>query len=135
MSAAVYITCESPTSADDIAVDGKNMIFHFDNISAIGEDHDLARLDEYVSQTMEEMLEFMISSTASKEQIEATYKEQWFNPKEGLELIEKYIELVKNYHSLSETTKHHCLADLEQYREVLEVLVKENVRWHFSYDI
>ena len=135
MSAAVYISCESRTSADDIAVDGKNMVIHIDNISAIGQDHNLNRLDEYISQSTEELLEFIGGSIESKEQIEASYKEQWFEPQEGLELVEKYIDLVKNYHSLSETTKEQCLADLEQYRRVLEMLVSENVRWHFSYDI
>jgi hypothetical protein len=121
MSAAVYISCETPTSADDIAADGKNMLIHFDSFSAIGEDHDLERLDVYVSQTMEEMLEIMDDSIASKEEIEASHKERWFNPLVGLELIEKYISLVKKYHSLSDTTKQQCLPDLEQYREVLKI--------------
>ena len=135
MSAAIYIATESPSPADQIAVNGKYFILHIDNISAIGEDHDLKRLDEYISYTLEETLEFLDESIVSREQAEQNHVEQWFDPKEGLELIKKYIDVVKNYHSLSETSKKQCLEDLESYKSVLEVLVKENIRWHFSHDI
>ena len=135
MGAALYISFDSPTSAEGITVDGKHMLTHMDNIPAIGEDHGLIHLDEYVSQTMEQVLEFIDSSIASKDQLEEYYQEQWFDPTEGLELMEKYIDFVKNYHSLSDTTKRQCLPDLECYRDVLKILVDENVRWHFSYDL
>ena len=135
MSAAVYISFESPTTADQIVVDGKHMMLHLDNVSAIGEDHGLKRLDDYVSQTMEEVLDFMDDAMASQEQIITTYHEQWFDPKEGLALIEEYIGLIGNYHSLGETIKSKCLIDLKSYREVLRILTQENIRWHFSYDI
>ena len=135
MSAAIYISTETPSSADQIAVNGKYFILHIDNISAIGEDHGLRRLDEFISYSLEETLAFVDESITSSEEIEESYQEEWFEPKEGLELIKKYIDLVKNYHSLSQATKKHCLEDMESYKSVLEILVKENVRWHFSHDI
>lgn len=111
------------------------MMIHLDSISAIGEDHDLKRLDQYVSYTPEEVSDFLGGLEAAQEQIDESHREQWFDPKAGLELIEKYIDLVKNYHSLSDTTKGQCIPELESYKEVLKILVDENIRWHFSYDL
>ena len=135
MSAALYISFESPTSAENVVVDGKYIMPHLDNISAIGEDHNLKRLDEYVSQSLSEILEFIDESVIPKQKVEETHNERWFDSNEGLEVIGKYKEVVKTYHSLSNTTKEDCLRDLESYEEVLKVLAKENIRWHFSYDI
>ncbi len=46
-----------------------------------------------------------------------------------------HADKVKSYHSFSETTKAQCVPELEQYRDVLRILVDENVRWHFSFDL
>jgi hypothetical protein len=135
MSAAVYISAESPSAADKIAVNGKYFVLHIDNISTIGEDHGLKRLDEYISSTLDDVLELADESITPREKIQENFQEQWFDPGEGLALIDNYIDLVKNYHSLSETSKSQCLEDLQGYKAVLEILAKENIRWHFSYDL
>jgi len=135
MSAAIYISTEKPSIADQIAVNGKYFILHIDNISAIGEEHGLKRLDDFISYSLEETLEFIDESITPRDEVEKAYCEQWFDPKEGLELIMKYIELVKSYHSLSDSGKNQCLEDLEIYRSVLEILANKNIRWHFSHDL
>jgi hypothetical protein len=135
MSAAIYITAEKPSSADRIAVDGKQILVHLDNLSAIGEEHGLRRLDEYIDYAADEMLDFFDESMLTAEQIDTLSQEQWFDPTEGLTLINSYIDVVKHYHSLSETTKHHCLEELYSYRAVLEILAKAGINWHFSCDI
>jgi len=135
MSAAIYISTETSHSAEEIAVSGKYFILHMDNICSIGEDNGLKRLDEYISYSLEDALDFINESIAPGEQVENNYQEEWFDPKEGLALINKYIDLVGNYHSLSEASKKKCLEDLGSYQAVLESLAKENIRWHFSYDI
>lgn len=136
MSAAIYISTETPLAEiDEIAVNGKYFILHIDNISAIGEEHGLKRLDEYIGYTLDETLEFMVDSSDLHDSIRENHEEDWFDPKEGYSLIKKYIDLVKSYHSLSDTSKKHCLEDLESYKKILEVLTKHNIRWHFSCDI
>jgi hypothetical protein len=135
MSAAIYITSEQPSAVDSIAVNGKYFILHMENISVIGEDHGLKRLDDYISYTLGEALAFTDESITPREQIEENYQEQWFDPAEGLALIEQYIDVVTNYHSLSATSRTQCLEDLQGYKSVLEILAQENIRWHFSCDI
>jgi len=136
MSAAIYISSETPIpEIDSIAVNGKYFILHIDNISTIGEEHGLKRLDEYIGYTLDETLEFMNTSSDLHDTIREHYEEEWFDPSEGHDLIKKYIDLIKNYHSLSDTTKKHCLEELESYKMVLEVLTKRNIRWRFSFDI
>ncbi len=135
MSAAIYITAEKSSPADRIAVDGKQILLHLDNLSAIGEAHGLKRLDEYIDYPADEMLDLFDESMLTAEQIEALSQTRWFDPAEGLVLINGYIDAVSHYHSLSETTKRHCLDDLSSYRLVLEILAQAGIRWHFSCDI
>jgi len=135
MSAAIYISSKTSCSAEEIAVSDKYFILHMDNVSSFGEDNGLKRLDEYISYSLEDALDFIDEPSAPVEQIENNYQEEWYDPKEGLALINKYIDLVENCHSLSETSKKKCLEDLGSYQAVLESLAKENIRWHFSYDV
>jgi hypothetical protein len=135
MSAAIYISSQVPSSADQIAVNGKHILLHIENISSIGEEYGLKRLDEYISYSPDETLEFFDKSMLTPEQSEMLSQELWFDPKEGLALIVQYIDLVERYHSLSETTKKQCLEELKSYISVLEILAQENIQWHFSCDI
>lgn len=105
MSAAFFISTEtSSPAADQIAMNGKYFVLHIDNISSIGEDHGLRRLDEYIGYTLDEALGYA-NDSAHKEQSKENYQEEWFDPAEGHELISRYIEPINNYHSLSDTSK------------------------------
>lgn len=70
-----------------------------------------------------------------QENMAENHEEQWFDPKEGLELMTKYTGLVKSYHSLCKTSKMQCLYDLESYKSVLETLNSKNMFWRFSCDL
>lgn len=110
-------------------------MLHLDNISSIGEESGLARLDEFFSFDLDEAIDLLAEVGASQVDVEATHKEDWFGPELGRALIKDYMELIRDYHSLSDTTKKQCLADLEEYEKVFDILVQEKIRWHFSYDI
>lgn len=53
MSAAIYISAESSSAANKIAIGGKYFFLNIDNLSVIGEDYGSRRLGEYICYTHE----------------------------------------------------------------------------------
>ena len=115
--------------------DGANLLIHLDSISAIGEEYNLGRLDDYVYTPTEQIAEFLLSAGASEEEIERANPELWFSPEEGLSLMQSYIDVITQYHTLSDTTKSMVVPELKEFCAILEVLYTENNQWHLEYDL
>jgi hypothetical protein len=50
-------------------------------------------------------------------------------------MMQGYIAALNEYHSISETTKHKLIPELESFLEIFKVLVEEDNGWHFEYDL
>ncbi len=132
---SIYIAIKNKSEADALPNDGRALILHIDAISAIGKDAGLKRLDEYVFAPLDEISEFLVDSGLTDEELENAQPEVWYEPEEGRKTIDEYIRVTKNYHTLSETTKGQVVPELEQFRNILRVLSKENNKWRLQYDI
>lgn len=115
-----------------------NLVNHIDAISAIGEENNLKRLDEYVFTPTEQIIDFFRSTGASEEEIrliEEANSNLWFEPHEGISLIQEYVHTILNYHTLSDTTKSQILPELIEFKKILEVCSQESNHWHFEYNM
>jgi len=132
---SIFIATKNKSKTDMELNDARELILYIDAISAIGEENGLMRLDEFIYAPLEEISDFLVKTGASKEELEKAYEDIWFEPKVGKDLVERYINLVRNYHSLSETTKSKIIPELENFKHILKTLVEENNMWRLQYDI
>ena len=132
---SIFIATREKSKSEYLPNDGRELILHFDNISSIGEEMGLSRLDEYIYVPANQMLEFLKGTGAKDEEIENVNLELWFNPKEGLELISSYINTLEKYHTISQTTLKAIMPELKEFQRIMEILEQEYNEWHFEYDI
>ena len=132
---SIFIATREKSKSEYLPNDGRELILHFDNISSIGEEMGLSRLDEYIYVPTDQMLEFLKGAGAKDEEIENVNLELWFSPKEGLELISSYINTLEKYHTISQTTLKAIMPELKEFQRIMEILEQEYNEWHFEYDI
>ncbi len=124
--ASIFIATKHHSESSCLSTDGVVLFIHFDSISCIGEEYRLNRLDDYIYTPTEQIADFLRSSGATQEQIDNSNPVIWFEAEHGLELTQKYAQIVRSYHTISETTKTNVLSDLGGFVKVFEVLVRSN---------
>jgi hypothetical protein len=137
MGAAWYIVAEKPELQDQIGLNGKFIGMHFDHVNAIAANNGCKRIEHYHSQRKEDLLDFI---QAEMEDITDSVdpnklpEEIWFSPVEGMQYIQKLLELTQDDSCTSRSTKIEILADLNQYLKAMRILRDNNSRWHFTVD-
>ncbi len=131
---SIFVAIKNPSKADTLPNDGRALILHIDALSAIGEEAGLDRLDDYVFAPLDQIEEFLGDSGLSREELEKAHPEVWYEPVPGERLLADYIRVLEGYHTLSDTTRRQVIPELEQFRQILEVLAKEDNFWRLEYD-
>lgn len=61
------------------------------------------------------------------------FDEEWFEPSDGLEMVQAYMKHLKEHPGAIEDSEA-IMEDLKDYLKALERLNQEQVRWHFAID-
>jgi hypothetical protein len=132
MSLAYYIRLDPPETGFDSFTSGKAAAQAAPALDRLCDTHGLPRLDSFFGQSNDEIStligEDLGLDTADDDGV------QWFDPVDGLTVIEALMDLVARYPS-SVPQNDEVLDDLEQYKEVLEQAQAAGARWHLALDL
>ncbi len=153
MSAAYYIVIERPIEGFDLFVDGKALAHANDLLDRLAADAGVKPLIDFFSMDPEEVdslfseLGLDAEGTATDEaepdadvpKLEEAPPEVWFYASEGLTTIQALIQAVQGLPAPEapdpyEPAPDAILADLNQFKAVLDHLAAEGVRWHLMVD-
>ena len=132
---SIFIVAKNEFITSNLENEGIHLFAHIDNISSIGEEFSIQRLDECVYTPTESIAEFLCEAGATEEEISMSNPELWIPAQTGFQLLNEYIKIVTDYHSLSEKTKSLILPELTNFSAILDVLCADGNEWHFEYDI
>ncbi len=131
MSVAYYIVLDRSDIDFDASVDGKALASAWDSLSAAAKELGIRDIEDFVSCDPEELADFL--DDIGPEDSAQVPAEQWFEPGEGLDWIVKLSDhLQRNPKSVANSSD--VLADLNDYKKVLEAASNMKARWHFAID-
>ncbi len=132
MGLAYYIVPESEIEGFDCFVNGKAVAHANEKkLTRICQSQGVKPLNSFYSSDPEEMAAFLEGEGVAAPDLPAT---EWFEPEAGLATVIALCEHLRtNPRKLNDSDA--VLADLEEYRRVLERLVSEGVRWYLAIDI
>ena len=137
MGVAWYIVAENPELQEKIYVNGKFIANHLDHLSVITTEHGCNKIEDYHSQPVEDLLDLIqleMDDVAESIDPNKLPEVKWFSPEEGMQYVQKLVDLIKKDRNTSTTTKEELLSDLGEYLNVMEILIKNKCRWHFAID-
>ena len=131
MGAAYYIVLDREIAGVDPFVNGKAVARESDRLEIVSQSIGLRDINEFVSASPDDLM-----ATAEELGIELPNEpppEVWFAPEEGLSWISQLQHhLTANPNAVGDADA--VLADLAEYREVLDTAKANDVRWHFAVD-
>ena len=134
MSTAFFIVLDKKDPGFDTMVNGKFLVQDARGLKKIAKALGLPELEDYVSYSPEETLAMMEDLGGEPSELDGELPEQkWYDPQEGLDWVHQVSEHVRANPSSVKNAKG-VLADLEQYREVLEQAKGARARWNLQVD-
>lgn len=135
MSAAFFIVLDQEDPGFDTMVNGKFLSRDAKRLETIAKSLGLRPLEEYVSYSPEETRAMMEDLGTDPDEVEGMElpEQQWYEPQEGLDWVEMICAHVRANPS-SVQNSEGVLADLEEYRTVLEQAKKIRARWNLQVD-
>jgi len=136
MSTAYFIVLDRKVRGFDPSVNGKALAHESKRLDKVAKELGLRALDDFVSYSPEEFREMMEGLGADEDEVAGMTvpEQQWFAPKEGLAWVAKVTANVRANPAAVKDAKA-VLADLDQFREVLEQAKAARVRWNLQIDI
>ncbi|GGJ28986.1 hypothetical protein [Deinococcus roseus] len=134
MSLALFIVPEKPLSIDPF-VNGKAMAHVMDELDRLSEAAQVPVLLTFLD--VSEMLEeFSDEDPEEFEEAPENPDAVWFDPAQGLQTVQSLVNTLQNQPELDfeEFRRQDVLDDLQELQKVLEVCLKENVRFHLALD-
>lgn len=127
MGVAYYLEFDKDILGTDFT-DGKSVARAMDKLNEISKNLGIRSLEDFMGQSVEELSDLL------GEEIEGSPElEKWFEPKEGIEVIEKLIGVL-NSKSITIKNLNSLVEDLESYKEALFLAEKNNAKWHLAID-
>jgi hypothetical protein len=135
MSTAFFIVLDKEDPGFDTTINGKFLARESKRLEKVAKALGIRPLDDYVSYSPEEARGMMEDLGMDPEQIAATAlpEQQWFDPQEGLDLVAKLTDHLRAKPDAVKNVKG-VLADLGEYREVLEKAQVVGARWNLQVD-
>lgn len=135
MSAALFIVLDRESPGFDAMVNGKFLARDAERLEEVARSLGLAPLDAYVSYSPEDARAMMEEMGADPDEVaEMELPEQtWSDPQEGLDWLQKVGGHLRENPS-SVKNPEGVLADLEEYRAVLEQAKAVGARWCLQVD-
>ena len=135
MSAAFFIVLDKENPGFNTMVNGKFLSRDSKRLAKIAQSLGIRQLEDYVSYAPDEARALMEELGAESERAEATKlpEQQWFEAQEGLDLVAKLTDHVRA-NPKAVTNAKGVLADLKEYKEVLEKARAVGARWNLQVD-
>ena len=130
MSAAFFIVLDREEPGFDTFVNGKSLAKDYETLEMVAGSLGLRPLGEYISYSPEEAREMMEELGTDPDEIEGMElpEKRWYDPQEGLDWVQKVCAHLEANPSAVKNTEG-VLADLEEYRNVLEQAKAAGARW------
>lgn len=135
MGVAYYIVSNDGDTSYSTMMSGKGLGLALDNVSCMGEDAGMTRLDDFVSHSKEDTIEIMRGGGFTDIDESKFPDEQWYDSKMGIKLVEQYIDKLKTYDYIDKTDKENSLQDLNDMLSILKLLDHKGLKWHLTIDI
>jgi len=135
MSSAFFIVLENTDPGFDAMVNGKYLAKEAKRLEKIAKTLGISALEDYISIAPEEARAMMEDFGMDPEEIEKTKlpEQKWFEPQEGLDLIEKYVAHIQANPTAVKNAKG-VLADFTEYKEVFTKAKAIKTRWNLQVD-
>jgi hypothetical protein len=135
MSTAFFIVLDNEDPGFDTMVNGKFLSQNSEQLGKIAASLGIRKLEDYVSYAADEARELMEDVGLNPEQIEATElpEQQWFAAQEGLDVVAKLSDHIRAKPKTVRNAKG-VLADLQEFKEVLEKAKGIKARWNLQVD-
>ena len=135
MSAAFFIVLDQPTPGFDAFVNGKFVAKESENLETIARSMGIATLYDFVSCSPEDaheiMAEFGLEQQATQDA--NVPRQKWFDAQVGLDVVTRLAAHVKANPSAIGNPEG-VLADLEEFKKVLEKAKLVGARWNMQVD-
>ncbi len=135
MSAALFIVLDRKDPGFDTMVNGRFLSQNSERLGQIAESLRMRALEEYISYSPDEARAMMEDFGTDPAEIAATAlpEQQWYDPQEGLDLVAKLTDAIRANPKAVKNAKG-VLADLQEYKEVLEKAREIGARWNLAVD-
>ncbi len=135
MSAAFFIVLDREDPGFDTFVNGKFLSQDSKKLDMVARSLGLRPLGEYISYSPEEAREMMEELGTDPDEIEGMEvpEKTWYDPQEGLDWIQKVCAHLEVNPSAVQNAEG-VLADLEEYRSVLEQAKASGAKWCLQVD-
>jgi hypothetical protein len=135
MSAAFFIVLDKENPGFNTMVNGKFLAQDSKGLEKIAKALGIRELEDYVSYSPDEARAMMEDLGSDPEEIERTElpEQQWFDAQEGLDLVAKLTGHIRANPKALKNAKG-VLADLQEYKGVLEKAKKIGARWNLQVD-
>ena len=131
MGAAYYIVLDREIAGVDPFVNGKAVARESDRLELVTQSLGLRDINEFVSASPDDLM-----ATAEELGIELPNEpppEAWFTPEEGLTWVSRLQDHLRtNPNEVGDADA--VLADLAEYRQLLDTAKANDIRWHFAVD-
>ena len=133
MSVALYIVVESEPPDLDVFVNGKSLAKAQPELDAMAKTIGVLSLGDFISAD-EDSRAFLIEETGiDPDQIEGLATTKWFSADDGLKTVMSLLQAIQK-NSGSFKNSERVLADLEEFRVVLQKIAERGLRWHLAVD-
>jgi hypothetical protein len=135
MSAAFFIVLDRKDLGFDTMVNGKFLSQGAKRLEKIAKSLGICPLEEYVSYSPEEARAMMEDMGTDPDDVAGMElpEQKWYDPQEGLDWVGRVSAHVRANPSSVRNPKG-MLADLEEYRTVLEQAKQVGARWNLQVD-
>ncbi|HEV3081867.1 MAG TPA: hypothetical protein VGY66_18955 [Gemmataceae bacterium] len=135
MSTAFFIVLDNEDPGFDTMVNGKFLSQNSEQLGKIAASLGIRKLEDYVSYAPDEARALMEDVGVDPDQIEETEvpEQQWFDAQEGLDVVAKLSDHVRAKPRAVKNAKG-VLADLQEFKAVLEKAKGIKARWNLQVD-
>ena len=131
VSVAYYIVLDNDDPGFETFVNGKAVAHALDELDALCDRNQLAKLDSFMGQSLDDLAEMLDEDLELPEDMGDA---KWFLPAEGMSAIDGLIEAVRK-NSSGITSAKEVIEDLVGYKEVLSKAQAIGAKWHLALDI
>ena len=132
MSVAYYIVLDNDDPGFETFVDGKAVAHVVEELDALCDQNQLAKLDSFMGQSLDDLAEMLDEDLELPDDIDSEGK--WFLPQEGIAAIDRLIASIqKNTGAIASAAE--VINDLVAYKDVLTKAQAIGAKWHLALDI
>jgi hypothetical protein len=132
MAASMYIVVEGEDPGFDTFVNGRMLARHEDALEKLALRLGVRPLIEFFSADYNSMALLIEEGAGNQELLGRLPPPQWYSAAEGLATVEALVKELEHEPQQLGTEGEHVLAELLEYRKVLQKTKDRQMRWHLA---